>query len=265
MTIHANAIEGLSQQLSTMMNNSYLNDSMGGVIALKDISVEAFQAFTQFAYTGDYSQVAPHPTTETKRTADEADMSQEDTPSKKQEMMSGSESGIASGEPVKSTLQSELSKSTNPNPETHLSAIVNERPALSADFVKWTLSLRSRFKALSYGHRTLDDTPRLWILVDLYILATKYSIEVLRQKTLSSIHWRLCSYSHRAPPEHVVSAIEAMHFKVSQDKSGLLRHLCMRYAACQASILHRSEEFEELIRSNQDFAVDFVRVVAEEI
>lgn len=263
MTIHANAIEGISVPLSTIVNDSYVNGSIGGVITLPDISIEAFQAFTEFAYTGDYSHVAPHPTTETKRKADEANMSEEDTPCKKQEATLGSQSDIASLKSLETTTQSELATSTNANPETRSSTNLNGSNVLFKDFLKLTTTLRGRFQALNYSHRTLKETPRLHILVDLYVFATKYSIEALRQKTLSSIHWRLCSYSHRAPPELVVPAIEVMYSKVSQDESGQLRNLCMRYAACQAALLHRSEEFEALLRSNPDFVIDFVRALAQ--
>lgn len=51
--------------------------------------------------------------------------------------------------------------------------------------------------------------------------------------------------SNRAPPEYVVPAIEAMYHRVSQDESGQLRNLYIQYTTCQATLLHRSEEFEE--------------------
>lgn len=44
---------------------------------------------------------------------------------------------------------------------------------------------------------------------------------------------------------------------------GSLHDLCLRYAVSQAVFLHKNEAFEQLLRSDPAFAIDFVRALIE--
>ena len=108
--------------------------------------------------------------------------------------------------------------------------------------------------------------PFLPILVEIYVFALEYAIEALRQKTLSSIHSGLCLCYNGIPQATVVSFIKIMYSKAQNDETGgkcQLRELCIRYAVGQAGSLHKSQPFEELLRSNGDFAVEFFRGLGE--
>ncbi|KAF4988335.1 hypothetical protein F66182_16703, partial [Fusarium sp. NRRL 66182] len=103
MAIHAGAVKDLSTKLSAMVEDATTKDSRDDTLTLKDINVASFRVFTEFAYTGDYSNIDEDPpsTKEMKRNADEAGLSQEDTACKKQSVALESSSRSASSESVK--------------------------------------------------------------------------------------------------------------------------------------------------------------------
>jgi hypothetical protein len=117
MPIHTGAFKNLSFKLSAMVNDSITKVSTDRAITLNNISAEAFQAFTEFAYTCNYSQVKsdPRSTNPLKRNADEADLGQKSNPCKKHLPTSGSKPGDASGESVTSAEQSQPSTPASPN------------------------------------------------------------------------------------------------------------------------------------------------------
>lgn len=268
MAIHAGAIEGLSTKISAMINNTTMKNSKDNAVILKNISTEAFQAFTEFGYTGDFSDVKKdhHSTNQMKRNADEANLGQEDTPCKKQFVKMESELGDTSSESVESIDQDQSSTSTSPSTGAQTTIDPSNSTAQFPQFKRLRSSLANRFKALDYGHSCSDSIPFLTILVELYDFATEYSMEALRQKALSSAHAGLCGCFNNVPHAAVVSYVKFMYSNGLKDESGgkcQLRELCVRYAVAQAGILHRSQPFEELLKSNGEFAVDFVRALAE--
>lgn len=54
MSIHAAALEGLSDPLNAMINNGTMKESMSKVAVFKDVDVEVYAAFCEFAYTGKF-------------------------------------------------------------------------------------------------------------------------------------------------------------------------------------------------------------------
>lgn len=269
MTVHTSAIEDLSTKLSAaMINNTTMKDSKDNIVTLKHISTEAFRAFIEFAYTGDYSDIKEdnHSTNQMKRNADEANLGQEDTPCKKQLVKVESESGETSSESAESIEQDQLSTSASPSTGAHTTINPSNSTAQSPQFKRLRSSLANWFKGLNYGHELSDSIPFLTILVELYDFAVEYSIEALRQKALSSIHSGLCDCFNHVTHARVVCYIKFMYSHALKDESGgkcQLRELCLRYAVAQAGLLHRSKPFEELLKSNGQFAVDFFRALAE--
>lgn len=198
-----------------------------------------------------------------KRKADEADLNRENNPCKAEHGILGNQNGTASGEPEEQSL---LFVSPSSSIESQSSTKLENLPVLSAEYKKLNASLKNRFKLLDYSHKSSNITPRLWILIELYIFATQFCIEALSQKALSSIHTNLLSGINRISRHWVVKTIRYMYGRVLTDEMGekcSLHKLCIWYAVCHAEFLHRDEEFEGLLRSNPDFAVDFVRALAE--
>lgn len=194
MAIHAGAIESLSVPLSAMVNDLSMKNPTDRVIVLEDTTIETFHAFTEFAYTGDYSRVAydDSTATQTKRKADEAHLSQENAPCKKQQNTLVFENGNDSEQIVTPRGQSRFLMSSSPIIATQGSTNPSYLFNRSTDSVKTITSMRGLFRSLNYSHKSSKTALHILVAIDLYVFAKQFSIEALRQRVLSSIHSRLC-------------------------------------------------------------------------
>lgn len=260
---------GVSDPLYALFNNGSMKESQTGVLPLKDVDVDTFVGFSEYAYTGAYK--TPNLTSyeisesEFNLKANYNDRSNE-------------ERAIGYTE---SRLDCDLSPEPDRTPSSESDSWnfatrrkgkgKNKRsrwmPAdvePSATIVYPYEQLWERFRSLEFSNKLASPSPNPDILfhAKLYVFATKFLIEPLRQQCQGSIHRDLCKLS--LDPEKQIFIIYLLKFTYAHTGRGepsgrsRLRDLIIHYIACKVRTLADDENFGELLDSNAEMGSDLV-------
>lgn len=232
-----------------MMNNSLMKESTTRAAVLEDVSVGTFTKFCEFAYTGTYSGTPTSFSKAKKKGPDD-----ETTEFSKEQSINS-----------KSVTESTESKLDASQASSYKTMSLTEIPVAGPkELLQLTVRLEDRFKSLQYSSKPILSTNMLiFSHARLYVFATKYLIEPLRQKCLSSIHQYLCvSFSQNIRGVlFLLRYIYSITSRYEPDGKSLLRDLVIQYAACQLPDIGVDEDLETVLEQNVDIAIDLLRVM----
>lgn len=230
LSIHAAVLDGLSGPLNAMVNNG-MKESISRVAVLKDVEVEIFAAFCEFAYTGLYQitlATLMNRDTETgqKTARDKPDVCSKDTHTKVDQD------------------DSKLQK--------------NEGSGLDLR-IDW-LQFKDREYVGDERWPPLYQEPEFSFQLKIYFFATRYFIKPLRQYCLECLHADPSDFklSHKNSQE-IFDALEFIYRSPDgrePTSKSCIRDLMIHYVACKFTILSHSKRYTGLLDSSPDFATD---------
>ena len=241
MSIHAAALGGLSDPLNAMINNG-MKESRTEVAVFKDVDVEVFAAFCEFAYTGKYESTLAnytneHPEAEQETTEEESDQS-----SKKRHAEDSDEEDE----------EDEVD-------EGNVVALYDQYSfEMRLDF--WDFQKRKFGRDLRW--KLVFDRLEFGFTMKVYAFATRYLIEPLRQYCLRIVHEDLRNFWVNEENSHVILDLlksTYMHTS-SQEPEGqsLMRDLVIHYVSCKFTTLAKDEAFTRLVEKNGEIGSDLV-------
>ncbi|CRG82903.1 hypothetical protein PISL3812_00250 [Talaromyces islandicus] len=275
MTIHAALLQGLSDPLHVLMNNGHMRESQAGVAILDDVEVEIFIGFCEYAYTGlyetpDFSPAQPAEPSSSQNSIDDNVPEPEPAEAEPEpvaeeptnhEFWDGWDGW---GSLTRRKKLREASKKGIPDrivipesePEPHPSAVPN--------IVYPYDSLWERFRSLKFRSEPASPSsdPDVLFHAKLYVFATKYLIEDLRQQCLASMHRDLTNFSpNRENRSRILDLLDFTYTHTGRAEAGgesPLRDLVIHYVACEARTLADDEKLTEILDSNAEVGSDLV-------
>ncbi|KAE8417470.1 hypothetical protein BDV36DRAFT_256707 [Aspergillus pseudocaelatus] len=124
--------------------------------------------------------------------------------------------------------------------------------------------LWERFRALEFPGQpaSLSTNPDLVFHVKVYIFATRFRIEPLRQQCLTSIHRDLCNFSvNRNNVSQILDLLDFTYAHTGRyefSQKSPIRDLVIHYADCEARALAENEKLTGILDSNSEMGSDFV-------
>ncbi|KAJ9219101.1 hypothetical protein DTO271D3_5748 [Paecilomyces variotii] len=257
LTIHAAIVHNLSEPLYTLINNGLMKESISRVATLDDVETETFIAFCEYAYTGAY--VTPD-----RKPSDISEDEPEPEPSNNQESFNH--------DYIEPTMEPPLDFAPPPQPE---------EDAWDA-WPSTTKKSKRNKKRMNRDEAKADAEPepepmqvnnvvypyeRLWRhfrlrMLRIYVFATKYLVEQLRQQCLKSLHRDLRRFSlNRESASLVLDLLDFTYANTGRYEPGgksPLRDLVIHYIACEARTLGDNERFTEILDSNAEMGSDLV-------
>ncbi|ODM16440.1 hypothetical protein SI65_07947 [Aspergillus cristatus] len=240
MTIHASIVQGKSDPLTAMINNGLMKESTTGVAILDDVDVDVFGGLCEHLYTGRYT--TPICT---------ANDSEKTYPEDKKVIRSR-----FSWIPY---LNRRAMTSTNPrSPDFNDN---NMRHAQLCISYYLTVSFRElNFDACRCASKT--STPDIIFHARLYVLATRFLVESLREQSLASLHRDLEQLIDKTSDIGLI--IDLLHVtysltgKSEPGGGSALRELVSHYAASKAPELSKHAMFRELLEASSDIGTDII-------
>lgn len=250
LTIHAAVLKGLSDPLSAMINNGTMKESTSGVAVLKDVEVEIFTAFCEYAYSANFSSTRAKYVNK-----------------KLRKEMTGDKSHTSS-----INAQTQVDESADESDDSAESDGHNDPDKVEV-YSRWELDMVLDF--VDFRCRTFKRSSR-WatrarrtefvFTVRVYVFATRYLVEPLRQYCLDHLHDKLCDFDLTVENSHrILDLLEYTYLHTSnQEPSGrsLMRELVCHYVACKFDILSQNEDFDRLLRSDADIGADIFMAMA---
>ncbi|PCG99262.1 BTB/POZ [Penicillium occitanis (nom. inval.)] len=240
MSIHAAALEGLSDPLNAMINNG-MKESKSKVAIFKDVDVEVFAAFCEFAYTGKYESTLAnylneHPEPDQETTEDESDQSSKN----------------------RQTEDSDEEEEEEVD-EGNVVALYDQYSfEMRLDF--WDFQKRKFGRDLRW--KLVFDRLEFGFTMKVYSFATKYLIEPLRQYCLRIIHEDLRNFRVDEENSHIIlDLLKSTYLHTSSqepDGQSLMRDLVIHYVTCKFTTLAKDEAFTCLVESNGEIGSDLV-------
>ncbi|KAI9035258.1 uncharacterized protein KD926_004227 [Aspergillus affinis] len=140
--------------------------------------------------------------------------------------------------------------------EHFYSGRVQEKLEGSFDFLKY----QTEPVATTHSH-----SPDLLFHAELYVFATKYLVEPLRQLCLSSLHRDLVAAERRSRPVGIIlNLLEYTYAHTGNVEPGgesPLRELVTLFVASFAGSLYPEERFKEILRDNSEFGLALIQVL----
>lgn len=264
LTIHSAIVQNISEPLYALINNGFMKESTNGVAILDDVETETFIAFCEYAYTGAY--VTP----DRKESSNNA--STDDQENMKPTM------GPLLDFSAPSQLDAESEDTWGFSPATKKSKYrgkgayydgtkansKHKSEPVQVDVVYPDEALWAQFRSRSFGVksalRAMD--PDIVFHAKLYVFATKYLVEKLRQQCLKSLHRDLRRFSlNRESASLVLDLLDFTYANTGRYEPGgksPLRDLVIHYIACFARTLGDDERFTEILDSNAEMGSDLV-------
>jgi hypothetical protein len=128
---------------------------------------------------------------------------------------------------------------------------------------------RSLFKCLRFvgDEATLCPNPDLLAHAKLYVFATRYLVEPLREQCLKSLHRDLCSFSlNKGTTIYILDLLEFTYEQTSrQEPDGCysMRMLVILYISCEVQTLVENTRFWRILDENGEMASDLVLKLVE--
>lgn len=242
--VHAAAIAKQSKALNTLINGSMVEAQVRSV-SLRDVSLEDFLKFCEFAYTGDYS--TPSSTTRAETSS----------PSKADE-----EAVPVPSQPPPQPAREDpwasytMKKKAQPSKTTLLRESFDNHsycPVLPSQQFLDTCQIMTNSKC------TEDYTPVFLGHARLYVLADKYGVESLKYLCLDKIHETLVNF--KLYKESIGDITELIRFSYCNDHTpddvnDDLRALVLKFVASRHDLIGDSEPFLALVEEGGVFMRD---------
>ncbi|KAI7968160.1 hypothetical protein EIK77_010330 [Talaromyces pinophilus] len=243
-TIHVAAVKSLSAPLHALISNGSMSESQTGVATLEDVDVKTFGLFIEYAYKGDY-----------------------ETPMLAKVNRSTGTDMTSSG-PISKRNRNDIPGLWKVEEAyrnfTNATGVGN---GSLADHIY--IGLWESFKARTFGAypAKTPHRPDLLSIAKLYIFATRYLVEPLRQKCLATLHLILTTphLTKNIGPQSILDLLEFAYLNTGVEPTGdlstksLLRDLVIHYAASKLLELSKYEAFFDLLESNAEMSSDLVK------
>lgn len=253
ISVHAAAIAKQSKALDTLINGPMVEAQVRSV-SLRDVSVEDFLKFCQFAYTGDYS--TPSSTTRAETSlpskADEK-YPASDPPSAKAAVLAPPPSPLSDED----TWASFRAKTKKVPSKTTLLRESFDRQSYCP--VPPKQQFHDACQIVTNGKCTEDYSPVFLAHARLYVLADKYGVESLKCLCLDKIHKTLVNFT--LYKESIGDIAELVRFSycndhTPDDANDDLRALVLKFVASRHDDIGDSEPFLSLVEEGGVFARD---------
>lgn len=241
VTVHTTLFRNLSEPLHAMMNNGCMTESNSRTAVLEDVDVETFAACCEHAYMGIYN----------------IPVEKTDVPSNV--AVDGFESP---------TITRSDKKRGRKNREVVVAEMCPEDPVALLEQPRFE-QLWNGFKNLSLvrpeapsEQTSFQGSFHLIFHAKIYVFATKYLIDSLRQECLHHLHHELCQFPLSQPTIGcILDLLEFAYTKTGRQEPGgpgKLRRLVTHYAACKAGTLARDGRLLTLLDQNAEIGSDLV-------
>ncbi|KAH9872142.1 hypothetical protein IAQ61_004977 [Plenodomus lingam] len=298
IVVHAAAIAATSQQLDALIDGG-MEESATRCARIKDVKVDDFIRFCEYAYRGDYTtppweEDLPEPSATSSKGQQNRDNPWGSLASKKKKSKKGSvvpvpeiyepvpEIPVPVDEPVPEIYEHVLEENSfaPTTPEPSFEATTISRTPLRARFNSRTYLDDGGPKAQILHHfepqpnTTVNQnfTPVLLAHARLYCFAHLRLIEPLRALTLSKLHKTLLNF--KLFTRRVRDIIELARFAYSNpdlpDRRGDgtiddLRKLVVEYIVCEIDTIGTCDEYVKYMEEGGEFVGDFWRMVSDYI
>lgn len=275
-SIHSALVTHHSKPLGVLINGSML-EAKEGCAVLDDISSEAFVCFSEYAYTGEYTD--PEPDVIVAKAREEAPHDNEDGFHSDDETAFASykfDEFAAKPVPIKSLRWESLhpqstKKKKRPLLREEVSPLFPRPTDLHRREILWK-SFRKDFE--SQAPPSLNMKPReswndftgiLLCHAQVYVLADKYQIESLAELAVERLRGTLGKMPLRS--EELTSVTKLLEYTYSHTIDGahdgvdMLRELVVHYAACVVEFLDRDDGFRELLENEGAIGRDLIRTM----
>lgn len=260
-------MEAISDPLHALIGNGNMTESISGCATLDDVEEETFIGFCEYAYTGEYLtpelSISQDPeimsdSGQVKATEDSNGIS----------VKSSEEPAIEDAEPdhtsdsdnwisARELKRAQMYKSAVDYNETK-----GKQPEDSIIYPYEQLWKRFRRRKFDSGPASYSSNPNILFHAKLYVFATKYLIEPLRQQCLKSLHRDLGNFSlNRKSRSLILDLLDFTYVYTGRFESGgrsALRDLVIHYVACEIQTLAEDAKLTELLDSDAEIGSDLV-------
>lgn len=262
-------MKSLSAPLFALIHNGQMRESLSGTAEMEDIEVGTFVAFCEFGYRGRYKTPS--------RTCEEEEDGESPT---KQEgpnqsvRISDSQSAQIDSEESQSDREQQPSQAyifEKPFGHFHIppSGCSPERehfePKAASTFVISPSRRRLRqFEFLEFpGEEAVKaHNPDFLAHAKIYIFATRYLVDSLREQCLKSLHRDLCEFTLNARNmSHFLDLLQyTFEHTGRQEPDGIssLRRVVIDYTSCKAKYLVKSARFRQILDTFGEIGSDLV-------
>ena len=232
------AVKGLSDPLYAMINNGTMKESISGVVSLQDVDVDIFEAFFEFAYTGNYDSML-------------GTLTHED-PDVHQEMADFPKDDLFEDDDYSEYFIDD--EGEEEDDDGGLDMRISWK-----DFCRYKYGASPKSEWCKY--------PDLSFHVRVYGFATRYLIEPLRQRCLEYLQRGLSDFkeltddnSQRILDLFAYTYVHGIGQEPKTEPS--IRELISYYMACKFSVLSKNEKFASLLKSNTQISSDLIMAMA---
>lgn len=227
-----------------------MKESISGVAPLEDVEVETFIAFCEYAYTGAYMtpDITIEPRPEDKSHAE---------PNDDNDRPNGLSNEYDEGIPVQ---EASDNKEYWEEAAYCASVVAPEQTIVVYPYER----LWNEFRSLRFdcAPASFSQNPDILFHAKLYVFATRYLIEPLRQQSLKSLHRDLCNFSlNRENTSHILGLLDFTYAHTGRGEPGgksSLRELVIHYTACEARTLGDDDRLMKLLDANAELGSDLV-------
>ncbi|PLB48639.1 hypothetical protein P170DRAFT_425677 [Aspergillus steynii IBT 23096] len=223
--VHSAVFKECSRPLAALINNGIMKESTDRVAVLADVDPEVFTAVCEYAYTGSYKSPSLDP-------ADNQVM----------RLLSSALDEIMASLPTLAT------QSYNLLAEPGTARYVERCKTLSSKLSDLRTALSVNGVACALFHAKL------------YIFATKYLVEELRQLSLRSIYQDLTRYFFST--DEICDLLEYVYRhtgSVEHDGRSSLRRMLIRYVAVRMWRYSSDKRFSDMLQSNGEIGADLIQ------
>lgn len=256
LTIHTAVLKGLSDPFDAMINNGIMKESTSGVAVLKDIDVEIFPAFCEYAYSSDFA------CTRANHINREFEVTTEATEDESQALSMETQTKADKLDEPEDTDDNDCDRGT----DEYRGNWNQKSPFYSNDFKDRIFRQTSRWNIPIHfpGYPPLKGEDFIFC-IRLYVFSTRYIVEPLRNFCLQHMRDRLCEADLTEDSHKILDLLEYTYLHTSsQEPWGeyLMRDLLMHYVAWKFNILSRNEDFGRILRSNAEIGADLFLAMA---
>ncbi|KAL5903135.1 hypothetical protein ACKVV7_011442 [Pyricularia oryzae] len=242
-TIHSYIVAQQSAALSTTVYGEF-KEAKDGFVTWDDTDESTFLSFWHYVNTGNYDD--PEPISKVEVDADDpSNDSIQATSAKEPEL-----------EPQPKQIDFEWDWG---HPSQKNAKRQSKRDMLWNDFQKSWRKDMSRYTENTTCNSGTGSTAHADILIHhcrVYILADRYDIPRLMDLSFNKLHQNLVEYNlSKQKPKDIVELLQFCYAEVVPEK---LRQLVVHYAACNAEILWKSKEFQDLLEDYSNLGTAFI-------
>lgn len=218
-----------------------MEESRFGVAVLEDIDAEIFAAFCEFAYTGTYDTTFRKSLTQ--------------YPQQSNQKVWFSNPDYEDWRALQAAWLDTDERYHEKDKYGDLELCLEYRDFSNREF-------QEDFRRIRPIHTQERISPLVfyYFVVKVYVFATKYLIEPLRQFCLAALHERLREYEcDEFDSNEVLELLEYTYASTSNEEPtgpSLMRDLVIHYVACRFTILSKNGAFTRLLKSNAEIGTD---------